>query len=183
MEKHLYGFLLIFSIIISLALLSFVSCILAEFKKAKKEEVRLDNKLCYLPESRAFGFGIAALAFLVIAQVIGNMIICRNFWLRKEGITSKTKRPNLITIAFLVLSWMSFGVAVIILSAATSMSRKQEYGKGWLDQDCYIVKDGVYFGSGILVLLCIAATLATSFLTLNKPQPQQPSRIHHAQVL
>uniref|UniRef100_A0A2C9UHF5 Uncharacterized protein n=1 Tax=Manihot esculenta TaxID=3983 RepID=A0A2C9UHF5_MANES len=104
MEKHQYGLLVIFSIVVSLGLVSFTSCIIAETKKAKKEEVKLDNELCYLPESRAFSYGIAAVVCLVIAQIIANLVICSNFWLRKDGDSSKAKKPIAAT-AFLVLSW------------------------------------------------------------------------------
>ncbi|KAJ9128904.1 hypothetical protein P3X46_034353 [Hevea brasiliensis] len=177
MEKHQYGFLLIIFFVVSLGLMSFISCIIAESQKAKEEDMKLDNKLCYLPESKAFSFGIAALICLVIAQIIGNFVICSNFWLRKDEDSSKAKKPKIAT-AFLVLSWICFGIAVILLSAGTSMSRKQLYGKGWLDQKCYVVKDGVFIGSGFLVLISIAATLATSLFTISKVQGELTARIH-----
>ncbi|KAF2308769.1 hypothetical protein GH714_017530 [Hevea brasiliensis] len=104
MEKHQYGFLLIIFFVVSLGLMSFISCIIAESQKAKEEDMKLDNKLCYLPESKAFSFGIAALICLVIAQIIGNFVICSNFWLRKDEDSSKAKKPKIAT-AFLVLSW------------------------------------------------------------------------------
>lgn len=107
MARHQYGFLLIFSIIVSLSLslVSFVSCILAESKKAKKEDLKLSNKLCELPQSHAFGFGIAALLWLVIAQVIGNVMICTLFRQRENSNSSKAKKPKIAT-GLLVLSWM-----------------------------------------------------------------------------
>ncbi|KAG8638102.1 hypothetical protein MANES_15G184500v8 [Manihot esculenta] len=151
MEKHQYGLL--------------------------KEEVKLDNELCYLPESRAFSYGIAAVVCLVIAQIIANLVICSNFWLRKDGDSSKAKKPIAAT-AFLVLSWISFVLAFILLSAATSMSRKQLYGKGWLDQKCYIAKDGVFIGSGILVLVSITTTIGAVLFTIRKVQSEQGRRIH-----
>ncbi|XP_050236464.1 protein MODIFYING WALL LIGNIN-1-like [Mercurialis annua] len=170
MEKHGHGFLIfLFVIQLSLGLLSFACCMIAEFKKVKRGDVKLDNKFCYLPESRAFGYGIAALICLIAAQIIGNLGIC----CKKNSFTSEFATP------FLVLSWMSFGVAVILLSTATSMGRRQEYGKGWLKQECYVVKDGVYFGSAFLVLLSVASAIASAFSNIRKTQA---TRVHaHAQ--
>ncbi|XP_021684461.1 protein MODIFYING WALL LIGNIN-2 [Hevea brasiliensis] len=182
MEKHQYGYLLIFSIVVSLGIVSFVSCVIAESKKIKKEEVKLDSKLCYLPESRAFSFGFAALICLVVAQIIANLVICSHFWLRKDGDSSKAKKPMIIASAFLVLSWISFGLAVISLSTATSMSRKQFYGKGWLDQKCYLPKDGVFIWSGCLVLISIAGTIGTFLFTISKVQVEQARRVHAQHV-
>ncbi|KAJ6309348.1 hypothetical protein OIU76_018856 [Salix suchowensis] len=101
MAKHQYGLLLFFSILVSLSLVSFVSCILAESKKAKKEDLKLSNKLCELPQSHAFGFGIAALTWLVIAQVVGNVMICAHF---RHTESSKAMKPKIAT-GLLVFSW------------------------------------------------------------------------------
>ncbi|KAJ6427857.1 hypothetical protein OIU84_023293 [Salix udensis] len=101
MAKHQYGLLLFFSTIVSLSLVSFVSCILAESKKAKKEDLKLSNKLCELPQSHAFGFGIAALTWLVIAQVVGNVMICAHSRHREN---SKAMKPKIAT-GLLVFSW------------------------------------------------------------------------------
>ncbi|KAJ6928159.1 hypothetical protein NC651_011996 [Populus alba x Populus x berolinensis] len=182
MARHQYGFLLIFSIIVSLSLslVSFVSCILAESKKAKKEDLKLSNKLCELPQSHAFGFGIAALIWLVIAQVIGNVMICTLFRHRENSNSSKAKKPKIAT-GLLVLSWISFGIAVILLRTATSMSRRQAYGKGWLDHECYVVRDGVFIGSGVLILVTTAALLGSAIFTLRQAEAEQGRKMH-AQV-
>ncbi|KAK9283313.1 hypothetical protein L1049_011552 [Liquidambar formosana] len=74
-EKPQYGLALIFSMVVSLGLVSFASCIAAEFKRTKREDLKLDGKLCYLPGSPAFGFGIAALICLFVAQIIGNLVV------------------------------------------------------------------------------------------------------------
>ncbi|KAJ6700471.1 hypothetical protein OIU74_011921 [Salix koriyanagi] len=161
MAKHQCGLLLFFSILVSLSLVSFVSCILAESKKAKKEDLKLSNKLCELPQSHAFGFGIAALTWLVIAQVVGNVMICAHF---RHTENSKAMKPKIAT-GLLVFSWVSFGIAAVLLSTATSMSRRQAYGKGWLDHECYVVKDGVFIGSGVLILVTTAALLGSAIFT------------------
>ena len=76
---------------------------------------------------------------------------------------------------------MSFGIAVILMSGAISMSRSQPYGKGWLDGECYLVKDGTYIGSAILVLITIGSTLGSAITTKRKSQTDKGQKIH-AQV-
>ncbi|KAK4557382.1 hypothetical protein RGQ29_007225 [Quercus rubra] len=180
MEKHQYGFALSFSIVVSLGLASFLSCIAAELKRTKIKDIKLDGKLCYLPGSHAFGFGIAALVCLLIAQIIGNLIICMNSCSWEERNDCKTRRPRTASI-LLSISWLSFGIAVILMSGAISMSRSQPYGKGWLDGECYLVKDGTYIGSAILVLITIGSTLGSAITTKRTSQTDKGQKIH-AQV-
>ncbi|GAB4834858.1 hypothetical protein Ancab_033127 [Ancistrocladus abbreviatus] len=88
MEKHLHMYELIFPFIVSLGVLSFVCCIVAEFKKLKEEDVRLVGRLCDLTGSEACGFGIAGLMCLLSAEMIGSSLVCRT-------ILSAGKRPAL----------------------------------------------------------------------------------------
>ncbi|KAE8661919.1 decapping 5-like protein-like [Hibiscus syriacus] len=68
---------------------------------------------------------------------------------------------------------VSFGVAVILMSVATSMSRKQGYGEGWLEGECYIVKGGVFISSGLLSLAALLALLgAAAIVILTNPVDQ-----------
>ncbi|KAL8521484.1 hypothetical protein ACS0TY_011848 [Phlomoides rotata] len=152
---------IVFSITVA-AFLAFTLCLTAEFKKSKKNDLKLDGKLCYLPASPAFGLGIAALICLSIAQVIATFFISRNFCSRKRN-ASKVGRNPTVSCALLFFSWISFGVSIILISAATSMSQSQAFGEGWLDGECYLVKDGVYVGSAILALVALgSSTLAIS---------------------
>nr|ACU15849.1 unknown [Glycine max] len=80
-------FTVFFFIIISLSLglISFVLCIAAEIKRNKEEDLRWNGKLCYLPSSKAFGLGIAALVSFFLAQIIGNSILLKySCWRRKK---------------------------------------------------------------------------------------------------
>ncbi|XP_041029103.1 protein MODIFYING WALL LIGNIN-2-like [Juglans microcarpa x Juglans regia] len=181
MEKHQYGFVFIFSIILSLGLVSFLSCIAAELKRTKLVDLKLNGKLCSLPGSHAFGFGIAALLCLLVAQIMGNLIICRYACSRDKRGSCKARAPGIAKI-LLFISWMSFGIAVILMSGAISMSRRQPYGKGWLDGECYIVKEGTYIGSAILVLVTIGSTLGSAFTANTRYQADKGQKIH-AQVV
>ncbi|XVF52222.1 hypothetical protein PTKIN_Ptkin05aG0001800 [Pterospermum kingtungense] len=156
MGKHRLACVFIFSVIASLGLVSFSSCLVAEAKRAKKGDLKIDGNLCLLPASQAFGFGVAALICLSIAQIIGNVVVCAYYWSRRKA--RKTKKP-ILTATLLAFSWISFGVAVVLISVATSMSRTQPYGEGWLDGECYIVRGGVYLSSGVLSLAAVLALL------------------------
>lgn len=73
---------------------------------------------------------------------------------------------------------ISFGVAVILISAATSMSRSQQLGQGWLDGQCYLVKDGVYLGSAMLVLTALGSTLGSATIVVRQRQAEENRKIH-----
>ncbi|XVE99985.1 hypothetical protein REPUB_Repub03eG0247200 [Reevesia pubescens] len=175
MVKHRVACVLIFSVIASLGLVSFSSCLVAEAKRPKKGDLKFDGKLCFLPASHVFGFGIAALICLSIAQIIGNVVVYANCWLR--GKARKAKKP-ILTVILLAFSWISFGVAVILISAATSMSRTQPYGEGWLDGECYIVRGGVYIISGVLSLAAVLALLGAAAIMLTSNQVDQAQKVY-----
>ncbi|XP_019152615.1 PREDICTED: uncharacterized protein LOC109149348 [Ipomoea nil] len=166
MENHPYIFPLLVSVVVSLGFVSCTLCVAAEFKKSKVKDLSVDGKqLCSLPESAAFRLGLAALACSSVAQIVGNLLLCGKWMsMERECSCGKTKKPK-TAIFFLVLSWMSFGVAAILIGVATSMSRRQAPGEGWLDGDCYIVKDGVYFASALLFIITFALTIASAIFT------------------
>ncbi|TKY70186.1 DUF1218 protein [Spatholobus suberectus] len=173
-----YKFTLIFFIIISLSLglASFTLCIASEIKRNKKEDLRWNGKLCHLPSSPAFGLGIASLVSLVLAQSIGNSILFKNYFSGGKR-NAQYKIPVIPRILFLI-SWLSFGIAVILLIASTSMSRRQPYGEGWLNGECYLVKGGIYAGSAILILVTVGSLIGSALLTLKTNQADQGHKIH-----
>lgn len=175
-------FQFIFSIIISLsfAFLSFIFCIASEIKRNKKEDLRWNGKLCYLPSSKAFGLGIAALVSLFLAQIIGNSILFKNCCSRGKR-NVQFKLP-VIAKLLLLISWVCFGISVILLIAATSMNRRQPYGIGWLNGECYIVKGGIYAGSGILILVTIGSVIGSALSTIKTNQAEQQGHKIHAQM-
>ena len=68
---------------------------------------------------------------------------------------------------------------MVLLSAASSMNQSQAFGEGWLDGECYLVKDGVYIGSAILTLLALGSTLGTGIAAVrrNKAEETQGSLV------
>ncbi|EOA38578.1 hypothetical protein CARUB_v10010398mg [Capsella rubella] len=153
---------LFFMFIVFLGLAAFFLCLSAEFQKAKGKDLKWDGESCYLPEYRAFGLGVAALVCVSVAQIVGNVLICRGFLK-----TDKTGTTPLCIILML-FSWVSFAVAVTLISVGASMNREQRYGKGWLNRECYLVKDGVFAASGVLCVMTLAAILG-AFASIAKP--------------
>ncbi|KAH1106677.1 hypothetical protein J1N35_010445 [Gossypium stocksii] len=167
MGKHPLGCVLMFSVLASLGLVSFAACLVAEAKRSKVD-LKLDGKMCFLPrKSDAFELGVVASVSLCTAQIIGNVLLCASYWWRTN--TIKPKKPTLTAI-LLAFSWISFGVAAILINAATSMSRAQPYGEGWLDGECYLVRDGVYLSSGVLSLLAVFTLIGAAFITITSNQ-------------
>ncbi|TKY58440.1 hypothetical protein E2542_SST15501 [Spatholobus suberectus] len=171
-------FTVIFFIIISLSLglISFILCIAAEIKRNKEEDLRWSGKLCYLPSSKAFGLGIAALVSFFLAQLIGNSILLKYSCSRRKSI-SQYKMPATAKVLVLI-SWVSFGFAAILLITATSMNRRQPYRVGWLNGECYLVKGGTYAGSAILVLVTVCSVNGSAFSTIKSSQANQHTKIH-----
>lgn len=165
LEEH--GRRAVLLMVLFLGSLSFSCCLAAEFKKAKAKEMKLDGNLCALRQSPALGLGITALVCLSIAQMLGTSLaaarICPKH--RKSGLTAAGRTNHMLAIAFLLLSWVSFGLAAILLGAGSSMNTRQRYGKGWLDGKCYVVKDGVYIGAGVLVLATTLSVLGLMHTT------------------
>ncbi|XP_057965196.1 protein MODIFYING WALL LIGNIN-1-like [Malania oleifera] len=176
-----HGFALLCSSMLFLASVAVASCVAAEFKRTKKEDIKLDGKLCSLPGSNAFGLGVAALICVSIAQVVGNLVICRHFCLGKNGRICNRRRTRISNAALLAVSWMSYGVTVVLVGTASSMNRRQAYGEGWVEGECYAVRDGVFVGSAVLVLVAVSTTLAALLLTRRKPHLERGQKVH-AQV-
>ncbi|KAG6405941.1 hypothetical protein SASPL_133535 [Salvia splendens] len=174
-----YSFILFFSATTATALISSALCFTAEFKKSKKNDLRFNEKLCHLPQSSIFGLGIAALISLTLSQIIGSYFICRK--LHSSHNKSTVKKRLSFSCILMVFSWMSFAVAAVLIGGATSMSRSQPYGEGWLDGECYLVKDGVYIGSALLSLAALGLTLGSAAIEMNRRQAEEDRKVH-AQV-
>ncbi|CAM8905968.1 unnamed protein product [Rhodiola kirilowii] len=188
----------IFSFVLSLAFVSFVLCIVADFKRSTENDLKLDGKLCHLPESHAYRFGIAALTCLAAAQIIGNLLVltfCTNTknlccffptdddeekMEHEKKVPIFTRKPA-IAAALMVFSWLSFGIALLLISVAASMNKLQAYGEGWLDGECYLVKDGVFTGAAVLVILSISSTLGSAFFLMRHKQERSDRAISKSQ--
>uniref|UniRef100_A0A1J3H1Z8 Uncharacterized protein n=2 Tax=Noccaea caerulescens TaxID=107243 RepID=A0A1J3H1Z8_NOCCA len=166
-------FSLVFIFIFLFGLAAFSLCLASEFQKAKGKDLKWDGESCYLPENHAFGLGTAALVCVSVAQIIGNVVICRGFL--KTNKTGTTP----FCVCLLLFSWINFAVAITLISIGASINREQRYGKGWLNRECYLVKDGVFAASGVLCVTSLAAVLG-AFASNVKPslQVETINKIH-----
>jgi len=73
---------------------------------------------------------------------------------------------------------VGFGTAVILLIAATSMSKRQAYGEGWLNGECYLVKKGTYAGLSLLILVTVGSLIGSALLTMKTNKADQGHKIH-----
>ncbi|ERM94772.1 uncharacterized protein LOC18422679 [Amborella trichopoda] len=159
MEKPRSETLAICSVVSFLGLIAIAACLAAEFRKNKVKDLKLDVNLCFLPESPVFGLGIAASICLSLIQIIVGSIIAFKCCSKRMEFDAKSQKLC-FTVALFLLSWVSYAFGVVLLSVGTSMSRQQEYGKGWLDGECYIVKDGVFAGAASLAFVTLTANLS-----------------------
>ncbi|XP_042374535.1 protein MODIFYING WALL LIGNIN-1-like [Zingiber officinale] len=143
--------------VVVLGLVSSSCCIAAEFSKVKVEDMKLDGNLCSLPRSCAFGLGIAALVCLSTSQIIGTTMA--------RSIRRKAAGGRIASVSLLLPSWAVYGVSSVLLATASSMNGGQRYGTGWMNGDCYIVRDGVYACSAALAVFVMLLTLALGFAT------------------
>ncbi|KAL5697792.1 hypothetical protein ACHQM5_028908 [Ranunculus cassubicifolius] len=174
MQKYRKVLVFIYSVIIFLGVIVFSACIASEFKKSKGKDVRLDGRLCYVPKSHAFVLGIIACIVLSAAQMIGHAVVAILFVTQQEKIIAREQK---IPLTMLGLSWISFGFAITLLGGATSMNFMQAYGEGWLDGECYLVKDGVYTGAGVLavatVMLLLGSIMASIRLSTQQSETER----------
>lgn len=155
--------------IVALLSASAFSCSLAaEFRKVKAKDVKLDGSLCSLPKTSAFELGVAAIAFLFVAQLVGTTAAVTTACApkaKKRSSAAATPTGRVAFVALLVLSWLSFAVAVVLLATAASMNHGQRYGRGWMDGDCYVARNGVFGGAAALVVVTALITLGLTFAT------------------
>ncbi|KAI3884631.1 hypothetical protein MKX03_037044 [Papaver bracteatum] len=161
MEKYSSGFVLFCSVELLLGLIAFSACVAAEFKRTKLKDVKLDEKLCYLPGSPAFGLGITALVCLSIVQIIGTAYVIGKKINSGEKKIHDVRETRKQTISIILIS---YAFAIVLLGGAASMNKKQAYGRGWLDGECYILKSGVFVGTSVLVLVIFQSLLGSIIL-------------------
>jgi hypothetical protein len=66
--------------------------------------MKLDGSLCSLPRSSAFELGVAAIAFLFVAQLVGTTAAVTTAYAAKAK-KSDAGRGRVAFVALLVLSW------------------------------------------------------------------------------
>ncbi|XP_010540707.1 PREDICTED: uncharacterized protein LOC104814387 [Tarenaya hassleriana] len=178
MENGRLGFSsLALAFIFLLGFSAFVLCLFAEFHKAKRKDLKWDGEFCYLPGTHAFRLGIAALICVSVAQTVGNVEICRVLCRRDKTGSAAIKTPPFCRFLFF-FSWISFAVAFALLATAASMNKEQRYGQGWLKRECYIVKNGVFSASSVLIVVTLAAVFGAAAFSVKPLQVETQEKLH-----
>ncbi|XP_006647754.1 protein MODIFYING WALL LIGNIN-1 [Oryza brachyantha] len=154
-------------VVVLLSATAFSCSLAAEFRKVKEKDMKLDGSLCSLPKSSAFELGVAAIAFLSVAQLVGTTAAATTMCAASKRSKSSTAKRRAASVAILVLSWVSFALAVVLLATAASMNHGQRYGRGWMDGDCYVARNGVFGGAAALVV--VTALLILGLTSAAKP--------------
>ncbi|ONK61555.1 uncharacterized protein A4U43_C08F31180 [Asparagus officinalis] len=172
MEKYHYRAIpVVCSAVVIMGMAAFTCCLTAEFKKSKSSDMGVNGSTCCMRRSPAFGLGISALVLLSIAQIAGTTVAATGTTVAATRLCSrdhKPRRTRILSIVFLTLSWISFGLAAILLGTGSSMNNKQPYGRGWMKGECYVVKDGVFAGSAVLTATTVLFIIGFTFTTTER---------------
>lgn len=137
-----------------LGLIAVSTGIAAEFKHTKAYEVRYEHGECTLPSSPALALGTTAAIALLLAQLsanaMGGCVCCCT-----RNVNKVPSRNISIATLCLFLSWITFGFSFFLMAAGSSMNQRQPYKNQWIDNECYVVKPGVFAAAAALSLLTV----------------------------
>ncbi|XP_057826314.1 protein DESIGUAL 2 [Cryptomeria japonica] len=132
------------------AILGFV----AEAKHVRAGEVKMTSSgRCLYPRSPALALGITAAVALLLAQIIVNSVvgcICCLYGNRYPPSSNRT-----IAVICLVVSWITFAIAFILLMAGAALNDKHNADIRTFGDYCYVVKSGVFAGGAVLALATV----------------------------
>ncbi|XP_072960292.1 protein MODIFYING WALL LIGNIN-1-like [Typha angustifolia] len=171
------------AMVLLLTMVAFSCSLAAEFKKLKAKDMKLDGSLCSLPRSSAFGLGMAAIICLSLAQVVGTSAAALGSLRSTNKSNNNDNTTRVVSIVLLVLSWVTFALAITLLATASSMNIGQYYGKGWMDGECYIVHNGVFAGAAALVIVTVVFILWFMYVTQPAVASMSRSSIHYCTSL
>lgn len=137
-----------------LGLIALTTAIAAEFKHTQASEVTYEHGECTLPSSPALALGTAAAIALLLAQLssnaMGGCVCCCTRHVNKVP----SRNISIATLS-LFMSWITFAFAFFLLVAGSSMNQKQPYKNQWIDDECYVVKPGIFATAASLSLVTV----------------------------
>lgn len=136
-----------------LGLLAVATGVAAELTRNKDSDVSYEEGGCSLPSSPALALGTTAALSLLLAQLTANAIGGCVCWARDLHNIPTCNR--LTAMILLLFSWMTFAIAIYLFVAGSSMNERQPHNKPWLDNDCYVVKPGVFSWAAALSFLTV----------------------------
>lgn len=126
----------------------------AEAKHIRAGEVApMDDGMCLYPRSPALPLGTTAGLALLVAQVIVNVsagcLCCA------RGGPYRASSNRTIAIICLVVSWITFVIAFVLLMAGAALNDQHNASMRTFNGYCYVVKSGVFAGGAVLALATV----------------------------
>lgn len=126
----------------------------AEAKHVRADEVSLtQDGTCIYPKSAALQLGIISALALLVAQLIVN--ISAGCLCCARGGPYRASSNRTIAIICLVVSWITFGIAFILLMAGAALNDQHYANMRNYNNYCYVVKSGVFAGGAVLALATV----------------------------
>uniref|UniRef100_A0A7N1A0H4 Uncharacterized protein n=1 Tax=Kalanchoe fedtschenkoi TaxID=63787 RepID=A0A7N1A0H4_KALFE len=188
--------------VMTLALFSFILCVVADFQRFKEKGVTTYGRPCHFQGSHSnYGIGAAAaLTCLAAVQIIGNLLVftfctgcndlccflssrCDDDEEMEDGMKSIFRRKPTIAAALMLFSWLSFGAALLLASVATRNKETQAYGEVLLNRECYRVKDGLSMGAAVLLIFSVCSTVGSAILLMRHKQEQSKKAVSKSQEI
>lgn len=137
-----------------LGLLAAVLGFVAEAKHVRANDVTLTpGGTCVYPRSPALALGTTAGLALLIAQVIVNGAVGCICCARGGPYPPSSNRT--IAIICLVVSWITFAIAFLLLMAGAALNDKHNADLSSFREFCYVVRSGVFAGGAVLALATV----------------------------
>jgi len=156
-----------------LGFIAFVLGVAAEAMHTKADEVRMTQSgRCIYTHSPAFTMGVIATLTLMMAQIILNVaagcLCC--------GTHAPYQSPLSTTIAIicLVLSWITFIIAFLLLSAGVALNDDHNE-ESYFSSNCSL-KTGVFAGGAVLSL--VAVTLGIAYYLVSSSVKSSAALMH-----
>lgn len=145
---------IICSVVGFLGLVAAALAFAAEAKHIRANQVTLTpEETCIYPKSAALQLGIISALALLVAQLIVNISAGCLCCARGRSYGASSNRT--IAIICLVVSWITFGIAFVLLMAGAALNDQHYANMRNFDNYCYVVKSGVFAGGAVLALATV----------------------------
>lgn len=145
---------IICSVVGFLGLVAAALAFAAEAKHIRANQVTLTpEETCIYPKSAALQLGIISALALLVAQLIVNISAGCLCCARGRSYGASSNRT--IAIICLVVSWITFGIAFVLLMAGAALNDQHYANMRNFDSYCYVVKSGVFAGGAVLALATV----------------------------
>lgn len=146
--------MVICSVVGFLGLVAAALAFAAEAKHIRAGEVsEMTGGRCIYPRSPALPLGTTSGLALLVAQLIVN--ISAGCLCCARGGPYRASSNRTIAIICLVVSWITFVIAFLLLMAGAALNNQHNTDMRTINGYCYVVKSGVFAGGAVLALATV----------------------------